>query len=300
MALLAPVAIGLATDSDGKAVSVTEIEQAEKAVEARSTAIEHELKTFVAHPWAGEYFRGDGLGMNVRMLLSPVSGIAATWHGCLGLYGANLGHVLPQADGHLLFDFDRENRQRFGGFPDRVIPVRWGARRYLLEPSELAEFVAAIHRGMEPRAQIHGMFLLAKDDERKPVEGLPDLPAEYRERIRSRALTAQVLRVEPLPDLPSPADLEICDKRYRLHLQVEENGLLARGEILEPEVPDNAFGSVVVEEATPGLAVGVGKFMELDCAKPEKVPDRDWKFSTGALDPARANREIRQADASRD
>lgn len=300
MALLAPVAIGVATDSRDEDAALTEIEQAEEAVEARSRAIEHELKTLAGHPWAGEYYRGDGLGMNVRMLLSPMSGIAATWHGCLGLYGANLGHVLPQADGHLQFDFERGNQQRFGGFPDRVIPVRWGARRYLLEPSELAEFVSAIHRGMEPRAQIHGMFLLAKDDERKPVEGLPDLPSEYRERIRSHALVAQVLRVEPLPDLPSPADLKICDKRYRLHLQVAESGLLARGEILEPEVPDNAFGSVVVEEATPGLAVGVGKFMELDCARPENVPDRDWKFSTGAFDPARANREITQAAASRD
>jgi hypothetical protein len=87
----------------------------------------------------------------------------------------------------------------------------------------------------------------------------------------------------------------MCDKRYRLHLEVPAGGLLYLGEKLQIDVPSNAYGDVVVEDAAPGLAVGVASLMEMNCKKPEHVPTRHWAFSTGAFDPVAANQIIGQS-----
>lgn len=69
------------------------------------------------HPWAGEYYEGDGMGMNVRFWLAPQAGCVATSSGCLGLYGANWGTVTEQ-EGMLrmVFELPRTVRE-FGHFP---------------------------------------------------------------------------------------------------------------------------------------------------------------------------------------
>jgi hypothetical protein len=289
-----PVAKGLVTGTTDAAAIAEERDRMEEAeVEQRNQAIEVELKTLGRHPWAGAYYQGDGLGANVRLVLAPRSGIAATWNGCLGLYGANAGTVVEHPGGQLLFQFERPNAERFGGFPDSAIRVRWGERRYLVPPSKLSDFVAAINQGREPRPRAWGSFFLADGDEYKPVSGLPGLPVEYRGRIRNRALTAHVLAVEPLPDQRQFDN--VCDKLYRVHLQVADRGLLRISEKLQPQVPSDAFGDVVIEDATPGSAVGVARFLEINCKKPEHVPDRDWVFSTGAFDLIAANKAIEQS-----
>lgn len=153
----APIAVGYATSpKDAAELQQREDEAFEAAVETRRVAIDDEISRAPAHPWAAEYYEGDGLGTNVRLSLAPRSGVAATWTGCLGLYSANLGSVLAEPGGTLKFDFQQANKPGFAGFAQRVVPVRWGARRYLIKPNEMADFVAAIHAGYEPRTGVHG------------------------------------------------------------------------------------------------------------------------------------------------
>src|SRR5687767_13739491 len=69
------------------------IPEAEAATAARERAFRDELTAFQEHPWAGEYYYGDGLGVNVRLLLTPQSGFVFQWRGCLGVYDRNHGAV---------------------------------------------------------------------------------------------------------------------------------------------------------------------------------------------------------------
>jgi len=57
-----------------------------------------------AREWAGEYYVGDGLGMNVRILVAPTAGMTYTWRGCLGLYDGNQGEIVGT------FDVDADGR----------------------------------------------------------------------------------------------------------------------------------------------------------------------------------------------
>ena len=40
---------------------------------------------------AGDYYRGDGLGVNIRLLLGEDGTFDSTWRGCLGVYGTAKG-----------------------------------------------------------------------------------------------------------------------------------------------------------------------------------------------------------------
>src|SRR5580658_2242417 len=64
---------------------------AERAAEDRRTRIQAEIKQLGDHPWAGEYYTGDGLGENVSLLIAPSTGYVFEWHGCMGLYDRNFG-----------------------------------------------------------------------------------------------------------------------------------------------------------------------------------------------------------------
>lgn len=298
--VLAPVAVGHAVGAKDPA----ELQQQDKAaletaVETRRDAIDHEIARSAGHPWAADYYEGDGLGANIRLSIAPRTGVAATWHGCLGLYGANLGAVFPEQGGALRLDFEQPNAARFGGFPDRLVPVQWGARRYLIKPGETTDFVAAIQSGLEPRTQSWGRFLLADGDELKPVSGLPNLPAPDRARIRLRAVGAEILEVGE-PQRTEKTD-GLCYARYPVRLSVDGDGLLNPGEKLERLDRSSALTDIAVRDASPGIASGVAEVFEVDCGKPNQddTPSIGWRLTTGAYDEASANRDIARARQGR-
>ncbi|HEV2608056.1 MAG TPA: hypothetical protein VGT79_08740 [Xanthomonadaceae bacterium] len=299
LALSWPIAIAaIASAQDAapkRAVDTEPSERSQKVPQAvidRQAAIEKDLKRSPKEAWAGDYYQGDGLGMNVRMLVSPV-GVTTTWHGCLGLYGANEGSIRVDADNSLHFAFNKPNEDKFGGFPDQVIPVRWGERRYLIPPDRMKDFVEAINEGFEPRPRSWGRFLLVQGDEKKPVAGLPSLPEPYLHKIRDKAVTARIVDMKRLPDRTKDYEgTGMCDKVYRLDLHVNDNGLLEPGDNLHVQWPERAYASLVVESAASSHAIGVVTVMESDCLKPEDIPGTNWVFTTGAYDPVAANQRI--------
>lgn len=287
--LLAPMRPASATDA-------AETERADglpAGVAQRQTAIATELAQVHGHPWAGRYYRGDGLGMNIVVSLAPQAGVVATWHGCLGLYGAKEGRVVQAADGGLSFAFKGPDDRRSSAFPERVVPVAWGQRRYLIAPAEMQDFVNAIHHGREPRAQAHGRFLLAEGDEARPAAGLPQLPEGVQSAIRRRPLEVGVTKVEPMG---SEGRGGFCTRRHRLTLDQGDANGLRPGVELRVLAPANVHATVTVRAATAGSAVGeletYGTCGNARDARAQDAPDRRWVLTTGHYDPAAANARI--------
>ncbi|MCE9592957.1 MAG: hypothetical protein K8S98_02085 [Planctomycetes bacterium] len=114
--------------------------ESETEANVRRERIRAEIAELGDHPWAGEYYFGDGLGVNVRVVLAPISGYVFDWHGCMGCYDRNWGAVREQ-DGELHLEFTFPNdRDGFKGCAPVLVPVHYDAtHNYLAEPSELAD-----------------------------------------------------------------------------------------------------------------------------------------------------------------
>jgi hypothetical protein len=48
-----------------------------------------------------------------------------------------------------------------------------------------------VSKGYEPRKGRHGIAFIRCDDWTKPVEGLPDVPAEYRQHLQPKPVAAE-------------------------------------------------------------------------------------------------------------
>ncbi len=252
------------------------------AVVRRRTAVMQALQSPQAVEWAGEYYEGDGLGENVVMAIAPDAGVAATWLGCVGVYGSNEGDIDDLGGGRLAFRFSRRNGNDagilIGTFPSSVTLVRWGARRYLLADDEMIKFVNAIHQGSEPRKEGHGSFLLARDDEKLPASGLPTLPAEYLAYLRSTPLDVRLTSVEQVGNV-GRAEYPGC--KYRVHFNAPIDEQLPIG--LEFSVKSQEYVSedFTVVASSAGEVSAEATFFD-DCLTVEERPTTDWVLTSGA------------------
>ena len=136
------------------------------------------LKSPVAEV-AGEYYFGDGLGVNCSLTVTQEGRFSFVWRGCLGVYDRNSGEAKVEA-GHLILKPERRNvRGGSRGTATDFIPVRWGERLYLIPEEEGRKFCNQANRGGEPRNGPHGHFYLRRDDWDKKVTGLPSVPKEW-------------------------------------------------------------------------------------------------------------------------
>ncbi len=165
------------------------------AAEAKREVIRQELGSLKTHLWAGEYYYGDGLGVNVDLSLAPKSGFVFTWNGCLGLYDQNYGDV-AESDGRIRLVFKLSNeRKGFQGIAPEFFPVIWGDRHYLISSDGVVEFANAINAGFEPRDSAWGEFLIKREDVSKAVTGFPNLPAQYSGYLLSNPIDAEISEV---------------------------------------------------------------------------------------------------------
>ena len=169
---------------------------------------------------------------------------------------------------------------RMGTFPARVYPVRWGERRYLVAEDRGIDFVNAIHHGFEPRDDSWGLFLLARGDEKKPVNGLPDLPASLLAWVRKQPLVLTVTHVDA-PLQKGHKDFPVC--AYRLHFELPPGETLVKGMELR-QIGDRAYTTAELIQA--GAQSAVAEVLEYEaCDEVKSPPRRDWLFSTGAYPP---------------
>ena len=144
--------------------------------EEQTRRIVDELRGQPLAPWSGEYGAyhvwGDGL-----LALSVNHGWiyrGETLFYCQGYQERNFGTLTVQ-DGVLRL------QRRFDDqvTPEELVFIQWGQRHYVVSPSRLADFCAAVNCGAEPRTSLEGHFLLRCGDENKTVTGRPRFPAAF-------------------------------------------------------------------------------------------------------------------------
>jgi hypothetical protein len=242
------------------------------AAEARTRKIQQELRHLNKHEWAGEYYFGDGLGVNVSLTLAPENGFVFTWHGCLGLYDLNYGDVaFTNGTVKLLFRYPNK-REGFQGIAPEFLPVHWGQRHYLISADDMIRFTNAINAGTEPDVLFGGKsayFLLRRGDEKKPAEGLPDIASEYLDYILKKPLTARISSV-------TESRVEKSRRITRITLNVGSADGLRKGMEFFVKNPSTIYAEAVVTDVMDHWASAV---IEQDQTS-DPVPSPGWTFST--------------------
>lgn len=196
------------------------------AIEDRSARIRTELadkhtldnlpEDHWARRWAGEYYVGDGLGMNVQILVAPDAGITYTWHGCMGLYDGNHGQITgtfdlnddAKPDGltiewtlHPQTDYDFDSERFF--FVPWLGPDGAVARRYLVPEDQMLAVVNDVLSGwgddlfFAPRLHeldAEGQLMRRWND--AAVVGAPHVPEPWASMLSSPADFGLVTHVE--------------------------------------------------------------------------------------------------------
>ncbi len=142
----------------------------------------------------GDYYKGDGLGMNCRLVVMPGGRFSFTWRGCLGLYGENKG-TAKLANGHVILAPEQRNKKDEFGTATNFIPVKWGTRRYLVAREEMKSFCSAVNLGSEPRDNVHGSFYLRLGDEKNKVTGTPTVPKDWEAYLLKEPFHGKVIKV---------------------------------------------------------------------------------------------------------
>lgn len=200
--LLATVLIGFVTQKKEPALNLKFSSNAESELKKQQARIKKELASGTSDEWSGEYYYGDGLGVNVAFSMTPKSGFAFTWNGCLGLYDLNYGDVAFE-NGRYKLKFRYPNkREGFEGIAPDFIPVRWSSRHYLIPSEEFVSFLNAINSGFESAETSRShRFLLKLGDERTPVTGFPNVPAEYKAYLLNAPIKARISSVGASKDI---------------------------------------------------------------------------------------------------
>ncbi len=162
-----------------------------------------DLKAF-----AGVYFHGDGLGDNHVLDLRPEGRFSFRWLTDAGPNYQDDG-TAELVDGYLILHprNHETSRRFFDASPPKLLPVEWGARRYLLSDEDMLRFCNAVNLGAEPRVDTLGLFYLQpgspKDaqgerPEMEQARGLPKVPAKWTRLLLEKRIHGEV--VEELKD----------------------------------------------------------------------------------------------------
>lgn len=250
-------------------------EQAEKTADKLRKEIQAEVQTLKDHPWAGEYYCGDGLGMNVSLIIAPKRGYVFAWHGCLGLYDRNYGAVTETNGGiRLAFTFENKKKDEFVGIAEEFIPVAWGRRRYLIASNEVVRFCNEVNAGSEPRTDLHGFHLLRCGDEDQKVTGFPTVPDRYRPYLLKSPITVEIVAVGSPRSRDGVGEWKFKDTPVTINAG-EKHGVRV-GMKFHVTSPDHAWESVdivkVEKEKSEGIMTQMGRI--------SPSPEVGWRLST--------------------
>jgi hypothetical protein len=251
-------------------------EKAQRVAKLKREKILQEIQKLGPHDWAGEYYAGDGLGVNTSLVLAPSSGYVFEWHGCLGLYDRNYG-VVAWTNSRVCLSFTFENtRKGFQGIAPELIPVPWGARQYLVPADDIIGFCNNINEGREPRMNAHGFYLMRRGDEKKKVIGFPKVPDEYRPYLLAKPIEAIIIAVGPYTTRPSVVEWKFKDTPVTLDAGAKQG--LRMGMELVVTKPRDTVESVritrVEEKRSEAIMIQAGE--------EEPGPEVGWRLSSQA------------------
>lgn len=249
---------------------------AAKAAKDRLAKIEAEIKSIPAHPWAGAYLAGDGLGVNTYLTLAPKSGYVFEWHGCLGLYDRNYGPI-QVTNNTVTLSFNFQNKRKgFEGIAPKLVQIQWGARSYLVPADDIIGFCNRVNQGWEPRTSHGGFYLLRQGDEKLNMTDLPNVPAEYRAYLLHQPIEAKIIAVGKYTTRPSIASWKFKDTPVTLDAGSIE-GLKTGMELVITD--ENAHArdvkiTKVAHHSSEGIVTDIGE--------DEPSPQIGWRVSTKA------------------
>jgi hypothetical protein len=246
----------------------------------RETGVNAEIAALPqGHPWAGKYYFGDGLGLNINLSLAPKSGGVATLTGCLGLYKADVADIESTARGTLSLKFANAKDKMGPTFPQEVLPVHWGKRHYLVPTDQLSDFANAINLGSEPRDSPSGFFLLREGDQEKPAVGLPDLPAAYLSWIRTEPTQFTVDKVKTIH---ADGGKSFCDRKMGLRFPRRADDDLRPGMDLQ-QLDHGGYGRATVTRVDErSFEAEIDDYSSSSCDIEQDLPKAGWRFTTGA------------------
>ena len=208
----------------------------------RTQRIRRELRELgSSDTWAGRYLWSSGFE-SLKLSLAPRSGAVMRPASDVVAPGPDSGFDCPiqvADDGgiHLLWS-PAAMHSAAGFLSTELVPIRWGARRYLLPPAGLAQFAERINLGLEPRVYFmvdgergrQDTVLLRAGDEFKPVWGLPQSPSGPLPGVRIAPQPVAVLGVEVVRSTREAKD---CRISYRFTLDKGRHDGLRVGEQLD-------------------------------------------------------------------
>ena len=250
--------------------------KADARVQQLRKKIEEEVSTLKLDQWAGHYYFGDGLGVNVSLNITPKAGFVFEWHGCLGLYDRNYGKV-HEKDNEIHLTFELENkREGFQGISPAFLPIKWGERRYLIATDEVVEFCNAINDGREPRKSVYGSFLLRDDDYKKKAEGFPPLPDKYRPYLLGQPIKAEIVKIGETSLRKSIADWNFRDTVVILNVGKKHG--VRKGMEFRVHHPAHKFESATVKNVSEDSSEAV----MIQIGEDDPLPSIGWKLSTAS------------------
>jgi hypothetical protein len=257
--------------------------RADANLSARKKQIQLELESLRQDSWAGHYYYGDGLGVNVELDLAPKSGFAFAWNGCLGLYDMNYGDVVESSGTIRLVPKLPNERKPFEGIEPEYVPIVWGDRHYLIATNEVVKFANSVNAGFEPREGSWGMFFLKREDVSKSASGSPRLPLEYSEYLLKHPIDAEISSIKN-------SRINKSERLTTVILNVGAPQGVKRGMEFYLYVPSGLYASATVKDVNDTSSEAEISQCCDDNAGPPVV---GWKLST------RAGRDSQNDDASR-
>lgn len=246
-----------------------------KISESRSDQIKAELRYSKKQEWAGAYYFGDGLGLNIDFEFAPQSGFVITWKGCLGTYGVSYGSVTFQDKVVQLAPEASFGRMEDLFLAPQFVKVRWGKRHYLVAADHMIEFANHVNAGLEPNTLFGGLsesFLLKLGDEKRRVSGQPDLPPEFLSYLLPKPVEAKIMSV---------GTTEVCDKELN-EMKTSVTISAGRAEGLKPGMelylnkPSKIFGTAKITAVDEHSATAVLDYMSDEGL----LPSVAWELSS--------------------
>ena len=178
------------------------------AHDRRTGALQQEFTQLgPTHDWAGQYYRGRGLG-GTSLFVAPDNGYAYTTAGCLGLYGFGGGSIAV-TDRGLQFSA-RIGTRLPSELSSDLVPIRWGPKRLLLPRSEFDELVEDVTWGRVRRGSGPSWCFQRVGDGEFVPGTRPELPEPWNSRLDILDRKFLILEV-----LPSGDPIDEQDRTYR-------------------------------------------------------------------------------------